>query len=423
MSTQSNNLKSKIGGWFSKSDLEAKIEVARLAIPEASRPAKVTGWKSKSGLEAKLAEFQSLAPQACTSEPYKSAASLVNDWETCKADKQAAGNKTPVAACLAEQHGQTLGPDASKESLAARISILEAQLAAAKASPVPAAGARLVEQAARQTAQELSAERRGTASPPTKYASFPDNAVIAVIKDYMPNRDADKAVAAAEMTKRGYKVEGGRVTMSRAEFQKLDHAERGEKMSAGFSIRDDDRSADTPTAASSAAELTFPVGSQKTPRTPEQFLALSAAEVAKITELASKRREGIEIRQEVYDAWDSYSPISWRNDGKRNNNSREPFYQKYKELLAHCRAYGPRVATPNDPPPPVSPNAMTAADFIGLPTSVIEKMGTDMERYREHQRNQRAELKRAYVKATPAEKTSLFTLFKGALTAFPAELI
>lgn len=177
MSTQSNT--APANGWFSKSDLETKVEEARLAIPEAKRPEKATGWKSKSDLEATLAEYQALGPAS-----------------------------------------------ASKEALEARIATLESQLAAAKASPVPAAGARLVEQASRKTAQELSAERRNVLTRSQFNALDHAKRGEHVRNGGRVTDDPAPGASVGEVSAAQHLAANAKPTMTRTEFNKLPHSER-----------------------------------------------------------------------------------------------------------------------------------------------------------------------------------------------------
>jgi hypothetical protein len=124
---------------------------------------------SRSMLENRLADAHAkLSATACANDkPPRSVADMEAQWEACKGKAKADGVKTPAIHCAAQIAGVTNSatppplPSAAKPSLEDRIAKLEKDLAAAKAAPTPAAGARIVETAARAAATALSQERRG----------------------------------------------------------------------------------------------------------------------------------------------------------------------------------------------------------------------------------------------------------------------
>lgn len=274
-------------------------------------------------------------------------------------------------------------------------------------------------------ASQIPSRPAGAALPtgtPTKFKSNTDAEVIATLKNFGPK--ADKDAAAVEMEKRGYAVDRAaeKVFITSGDFEAMSHPERNAVIRQGFSVREGPKSK-SPTEISKEGELTFPSSPKgRTFRTANQLFAMSAAERNTAIAEAADEKGGREIRQEFFDALDSFQRGSWRNHEIAGGLASVPFFEKFRPIFQSCNLYGPHAATVNDPAPPVEANAMNAGQFLALDEGSKERVRFAVQ-LEKPGRNQRAELKRAYRNGSSAEKAALLGHFKQGLTAFPTELI
>ena len=156
--------------------LRSEIRATEAKLPEHARPHAAHGYKdpgatfNREMLEARLGAA-------------KKALAFFNDAATRRSSAQ----PPPLPG--------------SREALEARIAQLEKDLAAAKAAPSAAAGARIVETAARTTATQLSAERRAPTIRGHKLADLVEEFLLAELR--MPDT-ADATIAKKELEARGY---------------------------------------------------------------------------------------------------------------------------------------------------------------------------------------------------------------------------
>jgi hypothetical protein len=131
----------------------------------------------------------------------------------------------------------------SRSDLEAKVKALESELAAAKAAPVPEAAARLVEQATRRTAQDLSATRRASDNTLTR-AEFnalkpADQAEFLQGKGTIVDGPVQaKTPVAGAVTADAFKASIAPKSMPRAEFDKLNHPERNAWIKQGGKLHD-----------------------------------------------------------------------------------------------------------------------------------------------------------------------------------------
>ena len=254
-----------------------------------------------------------------------------------------------------------------------------------------------------------------------------DLAIVSVAHAGWKASQADKENATAELLNRGYEINDGRVFLQMEHFEAMAPATKGAVMRAGIglvevSARTKLQNDETPSDYAAARELTFPEPTNKVQRTWRNFDAFTAQAIKDFAEETKNERGGVAARVEFFDAWASMGSESWRNPTGEVQGDRRKFWEKFRETFNHCAAYGPIGESPNDPPPPVSPNAMTAQQFLALPAAAIQALWKTMQQ-QWMGRNLRAELKRAYRDGSPAEKAALRSFFELSLTSFPEEQI
>lgn len=258
----------------------------------------------------------------------------------------------------------------------------------------------------------------------TAFAKADISTLLQVHSGSVASDPRDLPAIGQELESRGFIIEGGKAFYPRSLFEKLTPHEKGSMMAAGGKLTDREPPK-TPSQISAEREMTFPTQPNST-RTAAEFMAFSDAQVRSLVSDMEKR-EGKELRQEFYDANASLAANSWRHYEVKDNGGfkslsdyRQAFYQKFKLAFPALQRWGSLSETPNDPAPPVSPNAMTARQWLELDTGAAKHL-SDLMRMQVLGRNSRAELKRAYRAGSPAEKEALMANFGYSLGLFPAE--
>ena len=260
---------------------------------------------------------------------------------------------------------------------------------------------------------------------PTKFAS---TAFASVMKTALDAKapTPDREAAVAELTARGYdaSIEGG-VTMDRRVYGMISAEGRQAFSAAGGKIFDPMNNKpdfshlhglerarafmeweakfkqSTATEASASAELTFPRATLR-PRSAEEFLAMNEVQVANVGLECEDERNGKTLRQELFDAKER-AQAEWKPGAKV---STVEFQEKFRVAFRAIYKFGPKEPTWINPPPPVAGNAMDAAGWLALSPSQVQAIWTTLT-IPTNGRNSRAELKRAYIAASPAEKIAL----------------
>jgi hypothetical protein len=292
----------------------------------------------------------------------------------------------------------------------------QAMLDAAKAkAEAKAAGDR-----AKSAVAALPTAPVAVSAKPTKFASTSlEFTIKTALNALAPEPDREQAVA--ELTQRGLTASKQGVTMDRDMFGMISSEARAEFCRAGGKLTEpkNAKAGTSYTEDASAMELVFPEP-VKSPRTAEQFMALSETAIGKINLDCQDERKGGSLRQELYDARER---INWKPGAIL---SRSDFTRRFSHAFNAVSKYGPECATWEDPAPPVSANAMTARQWTDLSPAQIGGMATQLT-VKSWGRNIRAELKRAYRDGSPAEKSALRAIFNAyavsPLQMYPSELI
>ena len=294
-------------------------------------------------------------------------------------------------------------------------------------TPISAAAQAMLDAAKAKAEAKLAAEKAKNAiaaipTAPTAYANADLGGVMALFSHFDTPK-ATRETLAKELAARDITacVDSVSMTMPRDKFDALSSMQKGTFCRFGGKLTESTNRTSN-AELSTAAELKFPEPVKKG-RSVQQFMALGKAGADKIGEQCEDERKGAELRQELLDAADTLALSTrreWGNPPGFYEGMRADFHRQFSRAFSSVSRLGPREPTPHDPAPPVLPNAMTAAGFLSLSEGARQGLVMQM-RQRPQGRNSRAELKRAYRAASPAEKISLYSVYADSLKLFPAE--